>query len=266
MPLPQKRWFRIGEVAKHWAIPLSDIEDYALDEMLQLSVFVVDLPAEMGSWEGSRVGEGPALQDLPILNGPQPLQRSSLLEIFRDGQAEVRAFRAAQPNTYLHVRSDVREMVVRRDDLIVTREERDRFEREHETASTPEASLVAGVSYNDDFTKVRVDGEWHNFGPKQAAVLRLLRLAGDTGDPWCDGKRLLGDVGSTTSRLVDLFKRRPVWRQLVQADGKGRYRLHAAVAVPARQRIRLFRRSLQVMRKVGVAARAGDSTSSNAIK
>ena len=57
--------------------------------MLQLSVFVVDLPAEMGSWEGSRVGEGPAQQYHPILNGPQPLQRSSLLEIFRDGQAEV---------------------------------------------------------------------------------------------------------------------------------------------------------------------------------
>ena len=42
--------------------------------------------------------------------------RGSLLEIFRDGHAEVRAFRAAQPNTYLHVRSDMREMVVRRDE------------------------------------------------------------------------------------------------------------------------------------------------------
>jgi hypothetical protein len=192
------------------------------------------------------------------------LLRGNLLEIFRDGQAEVRAFRAAQPNTYLHVRSNVPEMIVRRDDLIVTREERDRFEREHETASAPEAPPVAGISYNDDFTKVRVDGEWHSFGPKQAAVLRLLKLAGD--DPWRDGKRLLGDVGSTTSRLVDLFKRRPVWRQLVQADGKGRYRLHAAVVVPARQRIRLFRRSLQVMGKVATAARACDPASRHAIK
>lgn len=266
MPLPQKRWFRIADISKRWAISSSDIEDYALDEMLQLAVFVVDLPAEMGSWEGCRVGEGPALQDLPILNGPQPLLRGNLLEIFRDGQAEVRAFRAAQPNTYLHVRSDVPGMVVRRDDLIVTREERDRFEREHETASAPEAPPVAGISYNDDFTKIRVDGEWHSFGPKQAAVLRLLKLACDADDPWRDGKRLLGDVGSTTSRLVDLFKRRPVWRQLVQADGKGRYRLHAAVVVPERRRIRLFRRSLQVMGKVGTAARAGKSASRHAMK
>ncbi len=244
MPLPQKRWFRIGDVAKHWAIPLSDIEDYALDEMLQLSVFVVDLPAEMGSWEGSRVGEGPALQDLPILNGPQPLQRSSLLEIFRDGQAEVRAFRAAHPNTYLHVRSDVREMVVRRDDLIVTREERDRFEREHGKVSRPGAPpAAADFWHSEDFTSVRVDSEWHRFGPKQAAVLRLLKAAGETDNPWCDGKRLLDDADSSTMRLLDLFKRKPAWRQLVQADGKGRYRLHAALLSPERRRIRLFRKA-----------------------
>ena len=51
MPLPQKRWFRIPEVALRWSIPPSDIEDYALDEMLQLAVFVVGLPAEAGTWD-----------------------------------------------------------------------------------------------------------------------------------------------------------------------------------------------------------------------
>lgn len=240
MPLPQKRRFRLAEIAKCWSITISDVEDYALDEMLQLSVFVVDLPAEMGSWEGSGPGEGPLLQDLPILNGPQPLLRSSLLAIFRDGQAEVRAFRQQQPNTYLHVRSDVVAVVVRRDDLIVTREERDRFEREHGSASTPEAMPIMEISHNDDFTKVRVAGEWHSFGPKQAAVLRLLKIASGTDDPWRDGKRLLRDVGSTTLRIADLFKRRSVWRQLVLADGKGSYRFAATVPSPE-CRIRLFR-------------------------
>jgi hypothetical protein len=44
-------------------------------------------------------------------------------------------------------------------------------------------------------------------------------------------------------RLIDLFKRKPAWRQLIQADGKGRYRLHASLLSPERRRIRLFRRS-----------------------
>ena len=102
MPLPQKRWFRIAEVAKRWAMPLSDIEDYALDEMLQLAVFVVDIPAETGSWESVEGGgESRLLQDLPILNGPQPLLRASLLEIFREGQAEVRIMRVVSGATPL---------------------------------------------------------------------------------------------------------------------------------------------------------------------
>ena len=253
MPLPQKRWFRIAEVAKRWSLTTSDLEDYALDEMLQLSVFVADLPAEMGSWEGNRAGEGPLLQDLPILNGPQPLLRGNLLEIFRDGQAEVRAFRNQQPNTYLHIRSDVLAMVVRRDDLIVTREERDRFEHEHGASAPIDALPNAEFSHNEDFTKVHVAGQWHSFGPKQAAVLRLLKRASEADDPWRDGKRLLGDVGSTTLRLADLFKRRSVWRQLVQADGKGCYRFTATVLSPEHRRIRLFRRTGRVLPKMGAA-------------
>ena len=74
-------------------------------------------------------------QDLPILNGPQPLFRSSLAEIFREGQAEVRSFRTKLPDTYLHLRSDTPVLIVRPGDLIVTREERDRFEGAHGTES-----------------------------------------------------------------------------------------------------------------------------------
>jgi hypothetical protein len=153
------------------------------------------------------------------------------------------------PDTYLHIRSDVTALTVRRDDLIVTREERDRFEHEHGAVSVPETLAVAEISHNEDFTKVCVAGEWHSFEPKQAAVLRLLKLASDSDDPWRDGKRLLGDIGSTTLRIADLSKRRSVWRQLVQADGRGSYRLHTSVVPSGRRRIRLFRRSSSVVKK-----------------
>ena len=116
------------------------------------------------------------------------------------------------------------------------------------------------ISHNDDFTKVRVSGEWHSFGPKQAAVLRLLKIASGTDDPWRDGKRLLDDVGSTTVRIADLFKRRPVWRQLVQANGKGSYRF-AAAALSTERRIRLFRRTGVLLPNLG-APRMGKMTKS----
>jgi hypothetical protein len=241
MPLPEKRWFRIADVTKRWAIPLSDVEDYALDELLQLSVFVVDLPAEAGISEHDDHGHHHILEDMPILNGPQPLCRASLLSIFRDGVAEVGSFRTVRPGGYLRVASHVPPVMVRRDDLIVTREERDRFESAHSGGAARQTGTDAW--HNEDFTSVRVENEWHSFGPKQAAVLRLLKAAAETDNPWRDGKRLLDDAGARTMRLIDLFKRKPTWRRLVLADGKGRYRLSSEFLSPERRRIRLFRKS-----------------------
>ncbi len=242
MPLPEKRWFRIADVAKRWEILPSDVEDYALDELLQLFVFVVDLSAEAGLCELDDHVHHHIPEDMPILNGPQPLCRASILAVFRDGQADVCSFRTEQPGGYLRVASHVPPVIVRRDDLIVTREERDRFERVH--GSGADANQTATEAWHsDDFARVRVDSEWHSFGPKQAAVLRLLKAAAETDNPWRDGKRLLDDVGATTMRLIDLFKRKPAWRRLVLADGKGRYRFSTEFLSPEMRRIRLFRKS-----------------------
>jgi len=255
MALPQKRWFRVADVAKRWAMPLSDIEDYALDDMLQLAVFVVDIPAETGSWEtGGGGGDTRLLQDLPILNGPQPLLRASLVEIFREGQAEVRAFRTTRPNNYLHVRAGMPALIVRRDDLIVTREERDRFERDHAVATGVSEPAATDVWHSDDFTRVRVADEWHSFGPKQAAVLRLLKAASERDNPWLDGKRLLDEANAATMRLIDLFKRKPAWRQLVLADGKGRYRFNRDLLSPERGRVRFYRTFARLRSNAGGVA------------
>jgi hypothetical protein len=230
----------LPEIAKRWSMAVSDLEDYALDEMLQLSVFVVDLPAESGIWEGAQR----VLHDLPILTGPQPLPRSSLLEVFRDGQAEVRAFRTEEPSTYLHIRTDVPGVVVRRDDLIVTREERDRFETEHAATSAPAAPPTAAENWhNDDFTRVLFGGAWHKFGKKQAAVLRLLKASREKGEPWCEAQQLLTEAKANSLRLVDLFRHKPVWRQLIEANGNGGYRMNVTMLSPEPGRVRLFRRS-----------------------
>ena len=233
MPLPQKRWFRIADVAKRWDMPLSDIEDYALDEMLQLAVFVVDVPAEAGSWEtGGGGGDTRSLQDMPILNGPQPMLRAACWRYFREGQAEVRAFRTARPSNYLHVRAGAPAVIVRRDDLIVTRDGARPFRARSCVATGSSEPAATDVWHSDDFTRVRVANEWHSFGPKQAAVLRLLKAASESDNPWLDGKRLLDEANAATMRLIDLFKRKPAWRQLVLADGKGRYRLNRDLLSP----------------------------------
>ena len=144
-------------------------------------------------------------------------------------------------------------MIVRREDLILTREERDRFERDHAVATAAGKPAATDVWHSDDFGRVRVANEWHDFGPKQAAVFRLLKAASDTENPWLDGKRLLEEADAATMRLIDLFKRKAIWRQLVIADGKGRYRLNIEFLAPERRTYSLLS---QVQIKLDVASRA----------
>lgn len=242
MPLPQKPWFRSAELAQRWGVTVTDIEDYALDERIAVSVLVADLPAEAGWWEDDcgRCFRVPSEQ--LILNGPQPLSRSSLLEIFRCGQAEVEGFQTSPPGSYLDIRSSAGAIIVRREDLIITREERDRFEREHGLIDGSQEPALNGVEHTADFSRIRIAGEWHSFGPRQSAVLRRLKSAGESDHPWVPGKTLLADSGAATMRLIDLFKRKPVWRQLIIADGKGCYRLNPQLLSPKKRRIRMFRR------------------------
>jgi hypothetical protein len=242
MPLPQRHWYRIADVAKRWNMSVRDIEDYALDEVLRLSVFVVDLPVEASGWELGDINVR-SPQGVLFINGPQRLVRSTLLEIFRVGNAEVRSFPTEKPHQNVHVRFGTSAVIVRREDLILTREERDRFERDH--AVSIETGKPNDVWHSEDFSRVRVANEWHSFGPKQAAVLRLLKAASDTDNPWLDGKRLLDEADSATMRLIDLFKRKPAWRQLILADGKGRYRLNIDFLSPERRRVRFYRQFKQ---------------------
>jgi hypothetical protein len=241
MPLPPKGWFRLAELATCWGVSVADLEDYALDELIELSVFVVNLPAEAGIVEIDRGVPVTAITDLPVLNGPQPLATASLLDLRRDGQAEVRHFRVAEPGTYLQVRSDLVSLVVRPDDLIVTREERERFERCHGLGTARDAAKA--FWHSDDFTRVRLDGAEHKFGFKQAAVLQLLWAASHGEQPWLDGRQLLEDAGATSMRLIDLFKRRPVWRRLLKNDGNGRHRFNPELLPAETRRVRLFRRA-----------------------
>ena len=106
MPLPQKPWFRVAEIAERWGLTAGDIEDYALDEQLELSVLMVGVAVEEGVPLPSGDGGKPTMSEGQImLNGPQRLLRVSLLEIVRNGQAEIHRFGPAQPGGFLSMTS-----------------------------------------------------------------------------------------------------------------------------------------------------------------
>lgn len=63
------------------------------------------------------------------------------------------------------------------------------------------------------------------FGETQARILRLLAEGAHKGEPWQSGKLLLSRAGSRSFSISNLFKRHPIWRDLVVSNRRGFYRL-----------------------------------------
>lgn len=71
------------------------------------------------------------------------------------------------------------------------------------------------------------DKDFH-LGPIQAKIVEQLHIAHQDGNQWIYGKVLLSEVGSQCHRMRDVFKSQPYWRELIESDGRGHYRLRAA--------------------------------------
>ena len=98
-----------------------------------------------------------------------------------------------------------------------------------ETPSVPAQQLVSTeFQWSEDYTKVKIRGHVFLFrGPMQVAVVKQLHEASLTSFPWVHGKPLLKKANSGSSTIADLFKSQvdPPWRELIDSDRTGRYRL-----------------------------------------
>ena len=129
----------------------------------------------------------------------------------------------APEKEYCHLIEPTRTVAVRRDDLLVRREERDRVESQH--ALVRKGSMVPLLQQANDYREVRTAGLMFNLGPVQARVVKRLHDAATSPSPWREGKLILGEAGSSSTRMADVFKSQPHWRRLIDSDGRGRYRL-----------------------------------------
>jgi hypothetical protein len=57
-------------------------------------------------------------------------------------------------------------------------------------------------------------------------LVRLLHEASLTSDPWRNGKKLLEDAGYESLFIGDVFKRHSDWRELIESNRRGLYRLN----------------------------------------
>lgn len=237
----EKSYFTLPEILARWAMPEADFAYLAENDLLRLSVRVFSVPVEFGDYEETGDGQ---LASLPWERGPfdglLDLYARDVFHVFRDGAVDVRHFRTPRAH-YARVWSDSGHLLVRSIDLLLRREERDRFEAESgfaarrtaAVAGAPAGSFQASADYHD----VICSGHRFRMGAIQAQVVRALHEAAKAGEPWQSGKEILAVAGSRSLKMADVFKSQTHWRALIESNGRGAYRL--AGLSTSRQRLPL---------------------------
>jgi len=214
-----KSYFTLDELAGEWGLPGADLRYVAENGLLTLSVRVIGNLMEFGIWEEADDGERPMA--IPCEHryhdGLVDLCKRDVFTLFRDGIVETAHFLHGDGYASLLRNEDV--LSVRLRDLLVRGDERRRFEAD----VLP--TVRAETTDFGDFSDFWHDGRRYGFTPTQARVLQFLHDAALGGAPWQSGKAVLAAVGSHSLKLGDLFKRRPEWRNLVEGNGRGLYRL-----------------------------------------
>src|SRR6266540_2124068 len=228
MPWRDKAYFRLDEIQARLRLSRGDVIYLVENGLLKASVRVWNAVIEEGEYDRAADGQTFRLPtDQRRFSGLLDLRPKDTYRLFRDQTALINAFDAPE-GEYLVVLRPEDGIEVRLDDLIIRREERDRFEREQRTALPKQNGHAFKIL--GDYKEVIVAGRSFHLGACQAEVVRLLHEAAKTEEPWRYGKAVLAAAGSSCTRMADLFKSQRHWRELIASDGRGHYRL----AIPLR--------------------------------
>jgi hypothetical protein len=221
----EKTYFALEEVGEHWGVPFRDLVYLAENGLLKVSVRLYDVLIEQGVYEEIDTGRWCRIpEEQGPFRGLLDLRAEDAYRLFREGACRIHWF-DAPGQSYCFVLQPDDGILLRREELVVRREERDRAEARHGLGGEPKTSEIL-FAQRRDYSEVTLGDRTFKFGPIQARVVCLLHEAAESGSPWRCGKVVLAEAGSSCTRLSDLFKTQPHWRRLIQSDRRGCYRLN----------------------------------------
>ena len=221
----EKDYYALEEVEERWGMPRRDLAYLAENGLLKVSIRLYGVRIERGAYEETDDGQWFSIpEEQTWFQGLQDLRPHDVYKLFHEGEIEIQHFDAPEAQ-YCHVLQPDEGIVVKREELVVRREERDRAEAKHGLGGTPRTTESV-FSQRNDFSDVSLGNRTYTLGPIQAQVVRILYEAATTASPWRHGKLVLAEAGSSCTRMADLFKTQPDWRMLIQSDRRGKYRLN----------------------------------------
>lgn len=221
-----KFYFTLPEILDRWGISEADLIYLAENDSLRLSVRVFGDPIEFGDYDTTPDGEAFRVPwEQTQFSGLLDLRARDVFQVFRCGEIHLRDFRTPRAD-YASCWGDASAIFVTIGDLLLRRDERDRFEIERGFTVDGRLGDDATFIHSADYLEVRCNGHRFKLGPIQAEVVKALHRAALAGEPWQNGKAILSQAGSRSLRMTDVFKSQADWRQLICSDRRGGYRLN----------------------------------------
>lgn len=238
MPLPGREYFTLDRLSKRWDIGKGRVRHYVETGRLTCTVWLKQSLAELGKFDRQQNGREVFQSKMQVwVKGFVGVTAEDCRWIFRDGKTRCSCFLSIkQPGYYLQLKCEEPDCLIKRKDLVVMYDEVERFERNYLiqqnflmrcTERKPSLSLMPKTfEHSNDYQTVRI-GDWQfRFGMVQAKVIQRLHEASKTDQPWVHGKILLDRAGSQCLQLKNLFRNKPDWRECIESDGRGYYRLN----------------------------------------
>lgn len=221
----EKAYFTLPEVLARWAMPEVDLVYLAENDELRLSVRILNLPIEFGDFEETDDGRCYSIPcERSSFNGLLDLHVQDVFQLFRLGEVRIMRFRTTKAD-YACFFGSRETLTIRKPDLVLRREERDRFEAATGFGGASGMKPTGAFHASADYQSVRCNGRDFRLGPIQAQVVRILQSAARRGEPWQSGKAVLAKAGSRSLKMADVFKSKKDWPLLIESNGRGSYRI-----------------------------------------
>ena len=223
--MPTRLFYTIDELGQHWNFDASQIWQWLIDGELAahtwlplISVFRLEVYIEDGAIRQRR--------ELQHWQGHALLSRFHCLRLFQSGKLTLREISCREGTTRFVLPDEADDLVVSDQRVVVLHTERTHFEKVYGIrADDPVATCPQSKNFDPSFRSIDWKGTRHYFGSMQAAILSILHEAALEGEPWVNGKQILHQVGSHSFTLANVFQGKPIWKEFVESDGRGYYRL-----------------------------------------
>lgn len=250
MPLPERQYFSLCNLASRWGVKKDDIK-YYVEHGEPLACCWLDMREVMRYLPQKE--RCSITCEYMNYEGYVGLRPCDCRKIFRCGKYKIVNFIDLEQEGFeIALTPHSRDALIHLKEIVVSKAERSRFEKQHglrvsRGSQKPcRAQMIGkidhrglppiGAGKHDLYINTRnqecyYKGDLIQFGPIQSNIIQQLAEAHSSAMPWLDGKRLLHNAGSQGMRMRDLFKTQPLWQEVVQSNKRGKYRIFEHVAV-----------------------------------